>query len=173
MQKLLYTLLACTLFASCAAQRSAGVTISAYRQPVLQGVAPTVIEDISGKTTEQKVEERANYFIYVESKSPDIKVMDVWIRKVYYPVRTTLVGETPVTMLTSMMVGATADTLVKKTSNTVLAVSLAPGGDAAKAPRWVQKQIDTNELVLHCIINGKDHYFPVRAIKKLAPVALQ
>lgn len=176
MHKSLYTILGCILLLSCAAQRGSNpenVTIHAFRQPVLQGARPDAIVNTEGKTTESVIKERANYFIYLESPAQDITVKELWVRKVQYGANTENVNTTPVVMLTSIMPGAKPDTLVSRTSNKVLQISIAPGGDAITPSATLQKKIDGNELVMHCIIDGKDYYITVPALKKLPPVALQ
>lgn len=158
---------------SCAVQRPSGLKVFAYRQPVLQGAAPTAIVDDKGNTYPTEMRERANYFIYIESPSNDIEVPEVWIRKAFYKTGTAQISNTPVLMLTSMIPGARPDTLVGRTSNKVLQVSLQSMEGAVKPSSRLQRMINSNELVLHCVIAGKDHYYPVRAIKNLPPVALQ
>ncbi|HYF33406.1 MAG TPA: hypothetical protein VD993_19915 [Chitinophagaceae bacterium] len=175
MYNLLYTIVASILLLSCAAQRNSNqnnVKVFAYRQPVLQGVNPITITDDKGNT-ESVVKERSNYFIYIESPSPDIKVQEVWVRKVQYAASTENVSNTPVLMLTSIMPNAKPDTLVQRTANKVLQVTLESGAAPGKLSSWLQKRINEHELVMRCVVDGKEHYYAVKAIKNLPPVALQ
>jgi hypothetical protein len=173
MLKILYTFLASILLLSCAAQRTTeGIEVLAYRQVILGGPAPPVMTDEQGNPKEIPMKERAEYFIYIVSAPTNIKVIDLWVRKDYYSASTQEVV-TPVVMTNTIIVNASPDTLVKKTSGKVLQVLREPPKDGVKPSPSLQKKIDANELVLHYVVNGKDYYYTVPAIKNLPPLALQ
>jgi hypothetical protein len=182
MKNLLYIIVCSLLVISCTAQKNAP-KIYAYRQAVLGGPAPMVITDEKGNTTEAPRKAMFNFMIYVESPAANIDVKRVWINQRQYPV-TTQPAQTPVLMTTTIRPDARPDTLVRFTKNKVLQVHLEGDsqtgeGRTGTAPRVtdvspkVMKQIRSNALVVHCVVNGKDEYYTAKAIKNLPPVALQ
>ena len=173
MLKIFYTFLASILLLSCAAQRTDSTKILAYRQVLLGGPAPPVMTDEKGNPKEIPMKERAEYFIYIVSAPTNIKVVDLWVRKDHYSASTQEVVTPVVITNTTMIVNARPDTLVKKMSGKVLQVFREPSKDGVKPSQSLQKKINDNELVLHYIVNGKDYYYTVPAIKNLSPVALQ
>ena len=173
MYKAICTFIVSMLLLGCAAQRTAGgVQIFAYRQVMLGGPAPPVITDEKGNVKEIPMKERAEYFIYIEMPSSNMKVVDLWLRKDYYGATTQEVS-TPVVRVASVLINASPDTLVKRTSNKVLRVYPGPPGNRVTPSRSLQNKINANELVLHYVVDGKDFYYTIPAIKNLAPVALQ
>ncbi|MGB8193901.1 MAG: hypothetical protein WCF67_18355 [Chitinophagaceae bacterium] len=172
MKNIGYTVLSCLMIYGCTAQKNAP-GIYAYKQPVLQGVRPVVIADEKGKGQEQVMKPSISYLIYVESSNANMQVKKVWIKNVPYSVTTYPVQQTPVVMKNTAIMSANADTLVQATSNKVLQIQLGPAEQPVQLGASLQKKISGNELVMHCVINGKDFYYTVPAIKNLPPLALQ
>jgi hypothetical protein len=161
------------LFCSCTAQKNSA-KIYAYKQPTLRGSSPVAIADEQLKEPQkQDIKIGMSYMIYVESAAADFQVKNVWINKEGFEANTEVVQKTPVLMMHSINITATPDTLVKQTTATVLLVKPRPGSQVPKPSNAVQKKIAANELVVHCVINGKNQYYTVAAIKKLPPLALQ
>jgi hypothetical protein len=180
MKKLLYIIVACSLFCSCSAQKNSA-KIHAYKQPTMRGASPVSIADEKLKepakqppaTLPPGVKLSMSYMIYVESSAANFEVKNVWINKEGFAVSTEVVQKTPVLMMHSITINATPDTLVKQTNAKVLLVKPVPGSQVSRPSTSVQKKIAANELVVHCVINGKNQYYTVAAIKKLPPLALQ
>jgi hypothetical protein len=166
-------MLACVLFCSCIAQKNAQVY--AYKQPVLRGSSPVAIADeqLKEPRKEQDIKITTSYMIYVESAAADFQVKNIWINKEGFAASTEVVQKTPVLMMHSIRIDGKPDTLVKQTNSKVLLVKPLAGSQVPKPPGAVQKKIAANELVVHCVINGKNQYYTVAAIKKLPPLALQ
>jgi hypothetical protein len=170
MSRIFYMILAGALFSSCA-QKSIP-KVYGYRQPVLQGANPARIANEGGKEVEVPVKPRVNTMIFLESRTANVEVKGVWIKGQPYAVKTEVISTTPV-MAQAIRPGAPQDTLVPYTSNKVFAITPLHAGDAITPSPSLQKKIEGNELVVHCVINGKNRYYTSEAIKNLAPLALQ
>ncbi len=170
MNRIIHIIIASLAFYSCASQKNAKVY--AYRQPVFQGARPTTVLDEKGKEVEMPVKEHANFFIYLELPPGDVQVKEIWIKQKPYTAKTGIVTSTPVVITPQVRLSAPADTLVKATNNKVLWISPQLPMEL-KAAESLQKKMKGNELVIHCVVNGKDQYYTAAAIKNLPPVALQ
>jgi hypothetical protein len=170
--RLIPLIIASLVFYSCASQKN--TRVYAYRQPVLQGAKPTTVIDEKGRETEMPVRERpANFFIYLEMPPADVEMKTVWIKQKPYVANYTIVS-TPVVIMPQVRINNAGDTLVKATRNRVFQISPGkpmdvelPRGDAQ------QQQVKDNELVIHCVVNGKQRYYALASIKNLPPLALQ
>lgn len=159
------------VFCSCASQKN--TSVHAYRQPVLQGARPGVVIDEKGKEVEMPVRERANFFIYLETRSANVEVKEIWIKRKSYATTTNVVESTPVIVLPQVRMTAGGDTLVKATGNRVLQISPGEPVELQSPPSGILQKINENEVVIHCVVNGKNQYYALAAIKNLPPVALQ
>ncbi|HEY0678334.1 MAG TPA: hypothetical protein VGD17_08605 [Chitinophagaceae bacterium] len=170
MSNIFYIIIASLAFCSCTAQKKGNVY--AYRQPVLQGAHPTVIIDEKGKEVEQIIKESANFYIYLESPSPNIEVKELWIKKKQDKAEVEKVSQTPVVIKATIRPNGEPDTLVQRTSNTVIQVVPQEETVMSKLSTSVSKKVGQYDLVIHCLIDGKDYYY-TSAIKNLPPLALQ
>lgn len=161
------------LAGGCAAQKA--VKVHAYKQPMLRGSSPVAISDeiLKEQPKQQEMKLSMSYLIYVESAAADFQVRELWINKEGFAATTEQVEKTPVVLKTGIVLDGGADTLVKQTNAKVLLVKPVAGSQVAAPGVDLQKKIADNELVVHCIINGKDKYYTVATIKKLPPLALQ
>lgn len=171
--KLLNYFLSFILLAACAAQK--GVKVHAYKQPMLRGSSPVAISDevLKEQPKQQEMKLSMSYLIYVESAAADFQVKEIWINKEGFSAATEPVEKTPVILKSGIVLDGGADTLVKQTNAKVLLIKPVAGSQVAAPDAALQKKIAGNELVVHCIINGKHQYYTVAAIKKLPPLALQ
>lgn len=170
--RLIQLIFASLVFCSCASQKN--TRVYAYRQPVLQGARPVAVIDEKGKEVEMPVRERAaNFFIYLEVPAANIEFREIWIKQKPYVANSVIVESTPVVIVPQVSLNNAGDTLVKATRNRVFQIS--PGGfmHASIPPGEIGKKINSNELVIHCVVNGKQQYYALAAIKNLPPVALQ
>ena len=160
------------VFCSCASQKN--TRVYAYRQPVLQGARPVGVIDEKGKEVEAPVRERpANFFIYLEIPQANVEVKTIWIKQKPYVANVRIIEKTPVVIVPQISFNHAGDTLVKATKNRV--IQIFPG-DLMKVDMpgsSIGDKIKKNELVLHCVVNGKNQYYTLAAIKNLPPVALQ
>lgn len=164
-------IMASLAFCSCASQKN--VRVYAYRQPVLQGVKPGGVVDEKGKEVEMQVKERpANFFIYLEMRPANFEMKEIWIKQKAYVGNMAIVPSTPVVIMPQVRIN-TGDTLVKATKNRVFQIYPGNQLEITGVSADVQKQINDNEVVIHCLVNGKERYYALASIKNLPPVALQ
>ena len=165
-------IMASLAFCSCASQKN--TRVYAYRQPVLQGAKPSGVIDEKGKEVEMQVKERpANFFIYLEMRpTAQVEMKEIWIKQKAYVANMTTVPSTPVVIMPQVRINA-GDTLVKATKNQVFQISPGKSLEIAGISAEVQKKINDNEVVIHCLVNGKERYYVLASIKNLPPVALQ
>jgi hypothetical protein len=137
----------------------------------LPGTQPKVIgEDGSQKTRPAKSSK--SYLVYVEyKKGAVVKPALLWLDGVPYKVKSKIVSS-PVVWKHSNEVGDgyTTDTLIRKTSNTLMLVQL--NGEMIPAPTIRQKKPEA-AFVLEYNYNSRRHFYPVKDFKKLSPVILQ
>ena len=170
--RLIPIIIASLAFCSCASQKN--TRVYAYRQPVLQGARPAGVIDEKGKEVEMPVRERpANFFIYLEMRPSNFEMKEIWIKqKAYVGNFTILPQSTPVVIQPQVRINA-GDTLVRATKNRVIQISPGKSLEVTGISAEVQKQINDNEVVIHCLVNGKERYYVLASIKNLPPVALQ
>jgi hypothetical protein len=169
MSKLITIMLASFVFCSCASQKNGKVY--AYRQVVMGGARPVPVIDEKGRQTEATARESANFFIYLELPADSVQVKEIWVKQKPYAAKEVQVVSTPVVMQQQVKL-LNADTLVRTTPNKVLQISLGLPVQAPTVPAGEQKKISTNEVVIRCVVKGRDRYY-AGAIKNLPPVALQ
>lgn len=171
--KLIQLIFASLVFCSCASQKN--TRVYAYRQPVLQGVRPVAVIDEKGKEVEAPVRERpANFFIYLEMPAANVEIKEIWIKQKPYVANFAIVETTPVVIVPQVSLNNAGDTLVRATGNRVFQVF--PGNlmnVGMPSLSGIEQKIKSNELVIHCVVNGKQQYYVLAAIKNLPPVALQ
>lgn len=169
--RLIPLIIASLVFYSCASQKN--TKVYAYRQPVLQGAKPTTVIDENGRETEMAVRERpANFFIYLEMPPADVEMRTIWIKQKPYVANFAIVP-TPVVIVPQVSINNAGDTLVNATRNRVFQISPGKQLDVGLPPSEAQQQVKNNELVIHCVVNGKQRYYSLPSIKNLPPVALQ
>lgn len=171
MKKLIPVILASLVVCSCASQKN--TRLYAYRQAMLGGPAPQVITDEKGNQRQVPAPERVTIFIYLESPASNVQAKEIWIKKKVYSVKETIVVATPVVMANTSLPLNKPDTLVRATRNKVLQLVIGPEMKAPGVSASTQKKIKGNEIVVRCMVNGKEQYFSAASIKNLAPVALQ
>jgi hypothetical protein len=168
MNRLIPILIASLAFCSCASQKN--TKVYAYRQAVFGGASPRGIIDEKGNEKQQP-REMANFFIYLES--PDsLQVKEIWIKQKPYAAKEVIVVSTPVVIPSQLKMNA-PDTLVHATRNKVYQLTLGPAVQAPTVSPAEQKKITGNEVVVRCVVNGREQYYTAASIKNLPPVALQ
>jgi len=171
MQKLIPIILACFVFCSCASQKN--TKVYAYRQAMIGGAAPRVVTDEKGNQRELPAPERVNLFFYLESPASDVQVKEIWLKQKPYAVKEVIVVTTPVVMTNTTIPLNRPDTLVGSTKNKVLQLVIGPEVPPPTVSPAAQKKITGNEVVVRCMLNGREQYYSVSSIKNLPPVALQ
>lgn len=169
--RLIPIIIASLAFCSCASQKN--TRVYGYRQPVLQGVRPGGVIDEKGKEVEMQVKERpANFFIYLEMPAAELELKEIWIKQKSYVANMAIVPSTPVVIVPQVKINA-GDTLVKATKNRVFQIYPGKPVEVTVGSTEVQKMINNNEVVIHCLVNKKERYYTLASIKNLPPVALQ
>jgi hypothetical protein len=165
-------ILASLVFCSCASQKN--TRVYAYRQPVLQGAKPVAVVDEKGREVDMPVRERpANFFIYLEMPPANVEMKTIWIKQKPYVANFSIVQTTPVVLVPQVSINNAGDTLVKATKNRVFQISPGDLKTEGMPSSGIAEKIKNNELVIHCVVNGKNQYYSLAAIKNLPPVALQ
>lgn len=136
------------------------------------GAAPQIVLDEKGNQRQMPAKEIVNFFIYLESPANDVQVKEIWLKQKPYAAKEVITVSTPVVMKGQGPL-VKPDTLVHATRSKVLQLTLGPGVQPPKVGAAAQKKIKGNEVVIRCMINGKEQYFTAAAIKNLPPVALQ
>ena len=169
MNRFITILFASVAFCSCASQKNGKVY--AYRQAVMGGARPGTVIDEKGKQTKMPARESANFFIYLEMPADSVEVKEIWVKQKAYAAKEVHVVSTPVVLRQELKL-LNADTLVRATNNKVLQISLGLPVPPPTVPAAEQKKISGNELVIRCVVKGRDRYY-AGSIKNLPPVALQ
>lgn len=137
----------------------------------LPGIQPRIIAE-DGSQKNRPAKSGKSYFIYVEyKKGAVLKPSLLWLDGVPYKVKSKIVSS-PVIWKRSDEVGDgyTSDTLIRKTSNTLMLVQLS--GELMPAPAVRQKKPEA-PLVLEYNYNSRRYFYPVKDFKELSPVILQ
>lgn len=146
-------------------------TVHVLVRESLPGIQPRVIaEDGSQKTRPVKIGK--SYLIYVEyKKGTVVKPALLWLDGVPYKVKSKIVTSPVVWQRPNEAGdGYTTDTLVRKTSNTLMALEL--NGQMIPAPKNRQKKPEA-AFVLEYNYNSRRYFYPVKDFKELSPVILQ
>lgn len=144
----------------------------AFQRTTIPGNIPRTTLDESGKVIEAPVKMMNTYFIYVETKNDcNLRATRVWLDgKAYNITREEMLAK-PVVIAHSHP-GTPPDTLVGQTDNRVYRIHLKEESKTSPSKK-VMKLQTTSRLIVEFTNRLQTDYFPVKEIKRLAPMVLQ
>ena len=144
---------------------------SAYQRGTIPGSRPKRTLDESGNITEEAAKPMNTYFIYVQSKDNcKPQVTGIRIDNKFFNVTVEEITNLPVIVYSSHP-GASPDTLVKQTRNSVYRIN--PGKERKHDPRKKFPNQNRTRILIEYKSKTRTNYLQIVDIKKLAPMILQ
>ena len=144
----------------------------AFQRTTIPGNIPRTTLDESGKVIEAPVKMMNTYFIYVETKNDcNLRATRAWLDGKAYNITREEILTKPVVIEHSHP-GTTPDTLVNQTDNRVYRIHLKEESKSSPSKKVVKMQT-TSKLIIEYTNRSQTDYFPVKEIKRIAPVVLQ
>jgi hypothetical protein len=148
------------------------VKIYAYSQTTNGGMKPSDVVGENGEKIKAEIKSPVSYLLYFTySGSVPVKITGAWINQKAYNIKAESIKKTPVTIPENNAIeNSKTITLVPKTTNKVLQLSLASGMDNPGSLSGDRKKaVKESELVITYTVNGKKYYKAVKKITVLKP----
>lgn len=168
MKQFLLFLFALVSIVSCA-QTKGTAKLYGFKEPVLPGVNPNIIQE-DGNTVQEEKEQGMNYFIYLQSAAR-VYPSELWIMGTPYSVAVHTV-KTPVERQQFTVPGKGKFVLVPATADKVVQLSPAPAIETKLSNKGKSLAAE-NALVVVYKQGGKFYYSSLKELQQLTPVALQ
>ena len=144
----------------------------AFQRTTIPGNIPRTTLDESGKVIEAPVKMMNTYFIYVETKNDcNLRATRVWLDGKAYNITREEILTKPVVIQHSHP-GTPPDTLVHQSDYRVYQIHLKEESKS-NASKKVLKMQTTSKLIIEYTNRSQTVYFPVKEIKRIAPMVLQ
>lgn len=128
--------------------------------------------DETGKVIEAPVKTMNTLFIYVETKNDcNFRATRVWLDGKAYNMMREEILTMPVVIQHSHP-GSTPDTLVKQTDNKVYRIQLKEESNTHPGKK-ILKMGEEAKIIIEYINRSRTEYFPIKEIKRIAPMVLQ
>lgn len=172
MQTLLFLLLGAFIVSPSRAQHCIIQKGYAFQRTTIPGNVPRTTLDETGKVIEAPVKTMNTLFIYVETKNDcNFRATRVWLDGKAYNMMREEILTMPVVIQHSHP-GSTPDTLVKQTDNKVYRIQLKEESNTHPGKK-ILKMGEEAKIIIEYINRSRTEYFPIKEIKRIAPMVLQ
>lgn len=144
----------------------------AHQRTTIPGNYPRKQLDEAGKEVQTPPKFMNTYFVFIETpKACTLEIKRMWIDNTPYDVAMEEAQTLPV-VLQSSNPSAKADTLVKATTNKVIRLQLT-GQLQDKSTKRPPTKYKKDRIVIEYKNRGRERWFGIGEIKRIAPVVLQ